>query len=339
MAAPRDLSAILLTTLLLAACTPVARSTSTPRATAAPSPTATPAATARPLRTPQPLPSAALPDLVLSYQRDSDIPSIHGPELLVTADGQLLSAPGWGKDLSVRRLSPSGVDLLRRTVLDTGLFTATHQIQRRALPGASPNLGRGFESLSIRVRDAARDVVVSTFARDGEDALYTWDAGRQEFLALADRLSDLSWLPESAWADRTPRPYDATFHRLYIQTTPNLTDCGGRPGTTNCLDPLVSIRVDEVWPFTVDPGRFGTMVATEPGWPATYGARCAILTAEDARILGEAISRTNGTTYHPERRTTSSKYRWPAGGGEVYLQLEPLLPQVPPTCDGVRYSP
>ena len=143
------------------------------------------------------------------------------------------------------------------------------------------------------MRDGDRNVGLSTFAHDDEEALYAANPEREELLTLADRLSDLSWLPASAWADQTTRPYVATFHRLYIQTAPNLTDCGGRPGT-NCLDPLIAIHVDEVWPFTVDPGQFGIAVPTDPNWPSTYGARCAILTADDARALGEGIARTNG---------------------------------------------
>ncbi len=272
---------------------------------------------------------------MLRYQRFSDIP-VPGPELLVTADGRLLEAASWESDLSVRRLSPSGVELLRRSALDTGLFTQTHQIKRRPLPGASPNLNRGFESLAITVRTADRDISVSTFARDGEDALYTWDAGREELLALAGRLSDLSWLPASAWADQIPRPYVAPFHRLYIQTASSLTTCVGAPAS-NCFDPTVAIPVSDVWPFTVDPGQLGIAVARDPNWPPTYGARCAILVADDARALGEGIARTNGESYHPERRITSARYRWPGGKGEVHVQLEPLLPDVAPTCDDVRY--
>lgn len=230
--------------------------------------------------------------------------------------------------------TPAGVELLVRSVLDTGLFTRSRSIQRHLLPGASPNLNRGFEWLSIRVKNGDQDITVSTFARDAEDGLYTWDAGRERLLALADRLADLSWLPAGAWFAPSLSPYVAVYHRLYVETAPNLTSCSGPPAT-NCFDPLAPNPVTAVWPFTVDPGQLGVAVPTDPNLPPTFGARCAILTADDARILGEAIARTNGTTYHPELRVTSSKYRWPAGSGDVYLQLEPLLPIAAPTCAGV----
>jgi hypothetical protein len=276
------------------------------------------------LRTQRPLPARTPLDLVLSYERFTDIPTVRGPELLVTSDAQMLTAPNWGTDLGARRLSPQGVDLVRGAVLDTGLFRATHSIQRRPRPGASPNLNRGFESLLITIRVDAQNVAVGTFARDHEDALYVWDAGREELLELATRLSDLSWLPTSAWADSTPRPYDAVFHRLYIETL------------RSAAQPLVAATVESVWPFATPPEGFGASVPSDPAWPSTVTARCAILAADDARALGEPIARLAGMTYSQNRRVTSGSFRWAAGNGEVYLQLEPLLPHVVPTCDGVR---
>ena len=176
--------------IVLSACVPAPSSEATPGAT---SPATTPsvsAATSRPstsvqLRTQRPLPARTSLELVLSYERFSDIPTLRGPELLLTSDAQLLTAPNWGTELGARRLSPEGSDLVRRAVLDTGLFTATRSIERRPRPGASPNLNRGFESLRITIRVDGQNVAVSTFARDQEDALYVWEAGPEELLELA----------------------------------------------------------------------------------------------------------------------------------------------------------
>jgi hypothetical protein len=260
---------------------------------------------------------------VLSYERFTDIPTLRGPELLLTSDAQLLTAASWGSDLGARRLSPQGIDLVRRAVLDTGLFTATRSIGRRPRPGASPNLNRGFESLFITIRVDGQNVAVSTFACDPEDALYVWEAGREEFLELAARLSDLSWLPTSAWADSTPRPYDAVFHRLYIETL------------RSAAQPSLP-AVESFWPFATPPEGFGANVPLDSAWPSTLTARCAILAADDARALGEPIARWAGMSYSRSVRVTSGSFQWAAGNGAVYLQLEPLLPHVVPTCDGVR---
>ena len=329
MGTPRSVLALIFVALALVACAPAVETPAPPTATIAPttsSATSTPTATARRLQSPQPLASASLPAFVLNYERFSDILTISGPELLVTSDGALVSAPNWGMALSLRRLTPAGVDLLRNTVLDTGLFTATRAIARRLRPDVSPSaLGRGYEAVSITIHTGDRDVRVTTFTRDRDDGLYIWDAGRDELLALAGRLGPLTWLPQTSWSDRTERPYVATFYRLYIETSRNTSD------------PLVSASVVSVWPFTVPPESFGTVVPADPSAPPSLTARCAILTAGDARALGDAIAGT--TSFHPELRITSGKYRWPAGLGDVYLQLEPLLPHVAPTCDGVRYSP
>lgn len=332
----------LLLVSLLAACTPAPGPTSgsaTSPASAPPLTASAPARTPTPtlrLRTPLPPPSADPIERVLTYERSTDIPRISTPELLVMADGRVL-APDGRDGLSLRRLSPAGVDLIRRTALDTGIFTTTRQLPRQPLPGASINLNRGFAFVHITVRDAGRDVTLTAQARDGEDALYRPDPVRDTFLALADRLADLSWLPASAWADPNARPYVASVHRLYVQTAGNLNDCPSAPAS-NCTSPLVTVPVGEVWPFTVDPGQFGAAVATDPNLPANHAARCALLSADDARVLGEAMARTTGD-YRPERRLTSGDYRWPAGKGEVHLQLEPLLPDAAPSCDGVRYFP
>lgn len=314
--------------LLLVACTTPAatdeaRSTASPEAatatrTAIPS---GPVRSARLLRSPQPLPSASPPSLVLSYERYSDIPVARGPEVLVTSDGQMISADNFTRALMARRLTAAGIDSLRKAVLDTGLFTESRSLGRRALPGASPNLNRGYEALEITFQVGDRAVRVSTFARDPDDGLYRWDPGREELLALAARLTDLSWLPASAWLDPTPRPYAATFHRLYIEMARNV------------LGSVVSISVEDLWPFVTAPESFGELVALDPASAPNRSARCAVLTADDARSLGESIV---GPSYHPDVRGSGGTFRWPAGNGEVLLQIEPLLPHVPPTCAGVR---
>lgn len=319
---------ISLIAIVLSACVLAPSSEATPEATSAATTPSVSAATSRPstspqLRTPRPLPAPTPPELVLSYERFSDIPTLRGPELLLTSDAQLLT-PNGGNELDARRLSPQGIDRVRRAVLDTGLFTATRSVERRLRPGASPNVNRGFEWLRITVRVDGQDVAVSTFARDHEDALYVWDAGREELLVLAARLSDLSWLPTSAWADSTPRPYDAVFHRLYIETL------------RSAAQPALPATVESFWPFATPTEGFGVTVPPDSAWPSTLTARCTILAADDARALGEPIARWAGTSYSRNMRVTSGSFQWAAGNGEIYLQLEPLLPHVMPTCDGVR---
>lgn len=312
---------------LLVACAPVAvppvSPSTAPVATASPiRPSPIPSATRSPrvLRSPQPLPSASPPSFVLSYERSSDIPVTRGPELLVTSDGQAIAAPNFGTQLTARRLAQAGIDALRSAALETGLFTESRSIGRKLRPDASPELGRGYEAVVITVRVGGRDVRVSTFARDSQDYRYQWDPGREELLALADRLADLRWLPASAWLDPTTRPYAATFHRLYIETLRNVASPG------------VTVSVDDLWPFTTAPEGFGETVTLDPASTPDLVARCAVLTAEDARLLGVSIV---GAGYAPDIRGVGGTFRWPAGSGEILLQLEPLLPHVPPTCTGV----
>lgn len=309
---------------LILACSPLV-TPSTPPTIATPSvpAIATPSPTVRPTpRTPQPVAAGALPTLVLSYERYSDIPIPRGPELLVTSDGQVVTAPAFADALTTRRLTPAGIVALRTAVLDTGLFTESRSLGRQLVPGASAELNRGYEALAITIRVGDREVRVSTFAKDPTDDRYRWDPGRDELLALATRLSDLSWLPASAWVDPIARPYAAAFHRLYIET---LRGVSGPNAVTS---------VDFVWPFTPAPDRFGETVTLDPSSGPSLAARCGILSADDARILGEAIAGTG--SYRPDLRATGRTYLWPAGNGEILLQLEPLLPHVQPTCAGVR---
>jgi hypothetical protein len=315
--------------MLLVACTPVAVAppspSTTPAATASPTPpTPTPTRSPRVLRSPEPLPAASLVAVVLSYERSTDLPSAGGPELLVTSDGQVISAPNFGRQLMARRLAPAGVVALRNAALETGLFDGLHTIGRKVLPGASPNLNRGFESLSIAVRADGRDVRVGTFARDHEDDLYEWDPGREEFLALAARLADLSWLPASAWLDSTPRPYAATFHRLYIETMRNVAPPG------------VTVLIDDLWPFTTSPDSLGEPVAVDTTNAPTLAARCVVVTADDARSFAAEVIARMDPHYQPNIRGVGGTFRWLAGNGEILVQLEPLLPHVAPTCAGVR---
>jgi hypothetical protein len=222
-------------------------------------------------------------------------------------------------------LTPAGVDVLRKAVLDTGLFIRSRSIGRALRPGVTAGSGaRGYEALSVAIRSGDLDIRVSTFARDPEDSMYVWESGRDELLALAARLADLSWLPVSVWSDATPRPYVANFHRLYVETL------------RGASQPALPGPVEGVWPFIIPPETFGGPVRPDPAWPSNLSARCAILTAVDARELGVTIALTGGTAYRPELRVTSGAYVWRAGNGEIDLQLEPLLPHVAPTCDGVR---
>src|SRR3979490_1392877 len=92
--------------IVLSGCVSAPSSEATPAATSATTPSVS-AATSRPsasvqLRTQRPLPVRTPIELVLSYERFTDIPTVRGPELLVTSDAQLLTAPNWGTDLGAR---------------------------------------------------------------------------------------------------------------------------------------------------------------------------------------------------------------------------------------------
>lgn len=292
----------------------------TSSATALPS---VPASSPRALRSPEPLPSPGAPAFVLGYETYSDIPIPRGPELLVTSDGQVISAPSNSPTLTARRLSPSGVESLTRTVLETGLFTETRSLGR--LPGAAPPTDRGYEAIAITIRAGDREVRVSTFATQPDDDRYRWEPGREELLALAARLRDLSWLTPGAWRDPVARPYAATVHRLYIEAQRDVSPPG------------ITVPVDEVWPFVTAPERFGEAVATDQiGASGPLLARCAVLTAGDARAIGGPLAAVGGRAYQADLRVTGAVVRWPSGNGTILLQLEPLLPHVPPTCAGVR---
>jgi hypothetical protein len=219
-----------------------------------------------------------------------------------------------------RRLSASGVDTLIKLATDTGLFTQSRNLGRTQLPGRTPGLGHGGGASIVTLSNAAGVVRVSAQFHVPDDDAFRSDPGRDDLLALADKLNDLSWLPAAAWVDPAAEPYIAAFYRLFIVLH------------SNVQNQMVVVPIGSLWPFTSPPESFGDLMPQAVPDPRTTPMRCAVLTATDARLVGEALMRAGPGRYDGDERQFVAELTWPAGNGYFTFAIEPVLPHEPATC-------
>lgn len=267
----------------------------------------------------RPLPTPATVTRLLSYERGGDIgqPSLR---LLLLADGRVISEDSNG-ELFERRLTPSGAASLLLRAISTGYFDKDATYAREPLPGSTPP-AHGITFITFVVANGGREAHVSTIPTgQPDDNLYQPSAARDKISALALGFEDLSWLPANAWADATPRNYEAPFHRLFVLPQPNVSTAGEPDGETT-------------WPFMPALDIVGEPLATGTGATAW---RCAILGLDDARMIGDALGRALAIPpYTVGLRTINTTLTWRSGNGAARLQLNPLLPHEAPTCSGLQ---
>ena len=306
----------------LLACEPRVIVTRTPAPTGGSSASGTPSPSATASAAPtkvalRPVPTAAPATRLVSYERGGDI----GPtslRFLLTDDGRVVTEDTRG-DLAQRKLTPSGAAAVVLQAIETGLFDRDASYRRDPLPGTSPP-GRGTTVLILVVANGPREVRVS-FEPSGQpdDELYQKSPTRDKLTALARGYDDLSWVPANHWSDPRPQPYQPTVHRLFLLVDPNAAPSGRS-----------TADAEVVWPFLTAIETVGERVsgATGTSW------RCAVLVDEDARALGDALSRAAAITrYGWGSNATTATLAW-RGNGTLRLQLGPLFPHERATCAG-----
>jgi hypothetical protein len=236
--------------------------------------------------------------------------------LQVYADGRVI----WQRLSSQRdaglieqRLTPEGVELVRLEVLSTGLFDrkAVH------LVGAY-----GLYFGEIRVREGDRFLRV-TWGDVGQSDAPEEPATPKQVNALERldaRLEDLtSWLPESAWEERAPKPFVASRYSVCLET-----DEG--QGLEAALVTLPRPAADQLrglrWTHEV--------IELVPG-RSTIDVWCSFVMTEEARIIAEAIDEAD-TAYSVRRDVFGLRYAFEqrdADTADVTLTFEPALPDAP----------
>jgi hypothetical protein len=314
---------VLVLVLSLVACEPrvIVTRTSSPQGERSSSPNASPAPSGSPTATPKvairPIPSAVPASRLVSYERGGDIghPSLR---FLLTGDGRVITENNVG-DLTQRKLTPSGAATMVLQAIQTGLFERDADFGRTPLPGTTPP-AHGATVLIFVVANGTREVRVSVVPTgQPDDEFYQRSAERDKLTALARGYEDLSYVSADQWAEAQPQQYQPAFHRLFVLAQPSVP-ASGAPD------------VDAVWPFLTAIESVGDLV---PGGPGGTSWRCAVLVDDDARALGDALTRAALVARYGWGTTgATATLAWRGGAGSVRLQINPLLPHERATCEG-----
>ena len=222
--------------------------------------------------------------------------------IVVYADGRLIwerqgalpegangSETGWLE----QRLTPEGVELIRSEILSTGLFDRNLDFELNA-----PCLSH------IAVRYGERLVRLNFGACGGEPA--TQDQ-TDAVLGLVARLYDLaSWLPASAWEDRTIRGYVPSRFKVCL---PDDNDA-----------PFLAVR-------SLLPAHAVEALDTDEG--------CTDLTTAEARAFASALDaaghqQTNSSPWLGDTNPFFLEYSIEADGQAHNLYFQPYLPHGDP---------
>lgn len=234
------------------------------------------------------------------------------PMLTVAGDGRVI-APGAQIEIypgpalpsvQTRRMSETGVQLLLERLASTGFFAESATFTEESLAIDAP--------LTVFTLHAdGREVVVKI----GALGMYRTEAEmppnmtareKQAHLALAPLMDELTvidqMIPASAWEETEWHAHVAESLRLLVSNR------DGEPA-----DPAMPAQ-DVPWPVDGDPATFG-----EP-YPALEGARCGVVTGEEASTWYETLGQANQLT------------RFTAGEHRYQVTVRPVLPGEPATC-------
>ncbi len=195
--------------------------------------------------------------------------------ITVMDDGRVITSdPGGVNPPLERRLTPSGVELVRDELAATGLAETSAEYLPVPNPGAEPP-GYGGVGPSLEVgRSDGETVVVSWFLfGDTEDDYFQPQPEAEALDALAARLSTLeTWLPAEAWADATGAPHEPSAYLMAIDLEP----WGGS------LDELPVEYASVSWPLAGELVNFGAELSPPP-----FEIRCGTVDAQE----GDAVIR------------------------------------------------
>jgi hypothetical protein len=269
--------------LVLTACQPFAGAPSSaspiaPTATAASSPSAI-TGTAKRILTP--VPAGRPSDLVVRLEGSGDT-CCPVPWVVVTADGRFVTRSD-DQQLWERRLTPAGVQLVRDELIATGLFERDQRFPLELRPGANAPQ-RGVGGLQFKVWRDTRTVEVQTAVEQGADEiLFNPSPARTRLDRLSKQLTNPeTWLPGDAWADSTPKAYEARAFALLLRTEV------AQSNETPKIDGLTA-----TWPFSVGPLALGETLPESAG-PQAETTRCSVLTKDDVLAVRDAMVRAGG---------------------------------------------
>jgi hypothetical protein len=229
------------------------------------------------------------------------------PTLSVYADGRVISPSsnadgGFALPLVVRRLTPAGLASLRSHLEASGFFTRDIEIP----PLESDNAGVTSYVISLRVGDRL------VTARTTNAAM---PANGRALMDLA-----LLWthperaLPADAWL-AGPVPYNAPRWYLALRLQP-----GGVASTgvdSSGLEAAIG-----------DPASFGSQVRT---YDDGSTLRCASVDAAVVTRIVAALTRA-GIDFPADADQYLVDIAWAGGGGSIFLDAFPTLPDDPETC-------
>jgi hypothetical protein len=221
-----------------------------------------------------------VPDLVFSITPWIDVVSPFTMSL--QADGRLITTPLVGsteqeRALVQRRLTASGVDLVRHEIMATGLFNSDGDYGPIPLPGHELP-GRGTTGYRVMVGTDTGIVRVAWTSVTSDEAEWAYPSDERTRLdALGKRLTALEWLPLDLWADHLPSPYVPERYHLVTISQP----WGGAISDL----PLDVTAVS--WPLDASLLTFGTQQTQSS---ESYLVRCAVVDVSTAEQVIDALS-------------------------------------------------
>jgi hypothetical protein len=202
---------------------------------------------------------------------------------VLTADGRFVTRTD-DNQLRERRLTPAGVQRVRDEIVATGLFLRDQVFPLEPRPDATPP-AHGIGGLSFKAWRDTRIVEVHTAMDQGaEESYYQPSAARTRLDRFSKQLlKPETWLPPDAWADPTPRQYEAAAFALLLRVEP------GVQNATPTIDALSA-----TWPFSAGPLALGETLPPAAG-PFADTTRCSALTREDMLAVKDSIVRVGGS--------------------------------------------
>jgi hypothetical protein len=227
-------------------------------------------------------------------------------------DGRVITSDPTGAIPPVeRRLTAAGIQLVRDELDATGLTDTSADYYPVANPGVEPpGWGGASPSLVVGLPGGGTVHINWLLFGDTEQDYFQPQPEAEALDALAARLVTLDeWLPASAWADVTARPYEPTTYRILIQ----YQQWGGD------VDDLPVESATVAWPLAGGIDAFGDVVTPSPD-----ELRCGVATAEEGMAVTEALQAAGAPM--GEQAYLAFELGDRATSRLVTITLEPIMP-------------
>lgn len=258
------------------------------------------------------------------------------PHLTLYTDGRLLRWEILQDQLTVRTLSPAGIDAFVAEVIDSGSFATSHAVPLNTLPGVEPP---GIEVPIDRFTLAAGGgpPIEVTNVPFNDPRWFAASAERDALIALADRLMAPDWLSAEDWLEPAPSPYVPAAYLLFsgfIGFPPEDPICPqGTTGAGTCDRDVATVD----WPVSLPPDGFGPPFQSADGTQSTVD-HCVVVDLDFAASLAAAM-RPGPDGDLTGRLFASTSVPWRERNGFYDMQLRALLPEETQTCLGKNLFP